>query len=58
MLYDHDFQLLAAEQGKATDTLACMYGRMLMTATSYRILPARTMYPETFEHPPESLGKY
>ena len=45
------------KQGNVVDSRACDNGRMLMLNTGYRILPSRVMYPENFEHPPESLGE-
>jgi hypothetical protein len=50
-------QLIKRQDGSLIDPFACELGRQLTRNTNYKVLPSRTMFPEDFQHPPESIGK-
>jgi hypothetical protein len=33
-------------------------GKKIFEKTKYKILPARTIFPEQYSHPPESVGRF
>ena len=49
--------MIKSQRGSIITAHACELGKTLLENTNYRILPSRTMFPETYEHPPESIGK-
>jgi hypothetical protein len=50
-------QLIKRREGSLIDPYAFELGRQLTRNTNYKVLPSRTMFPEDFQHPPESIGK-
>lgn len=47
--------MIKSQQGKIAHISACSIGKDLYENTAYKILPSRTLFPEKYSNPPESV---